>query len=234
MASQRTTDGRQLRWERHNAERRTAILEGAIAEISASPPGSEVHVAEIAARAGLSRTVVYRHFEDRADLDRAVQTHILDGLWGELLPGVSLEGGTAREIIHRILDTYVGWAVANPSLHQFVEIDTSPDGSGPLQRGLEFIAGQVSAVIEVAVQLLQVELSHDEEAALDPLVHGIVGMVFGAVRRWAFRPVREPDRAAFVDLTTETVWHILGGFTARLGLDLDPDVPVEQLLGVGE
>ena len=233
MASQRTTDGRQLRWERHNAQRREAILGAAIDELRAKPPGSEVHVADIAQRAGLSRTVVYRHFDDRADLDRAVQTQILDGLWLELLPGVSLEGGTAREIIHRILDTYVGWAVTNPSLHQFVEIDTSPDGSGPLQRGLEFIAGQVSAVIEVAVQLLQVELSADEEAGLDPLVHGIVGMVFGAVRRWAFRSVREPAREPFVDLLTETVWHILGGFTARLGLDLDPDVPVDQLLGVG-
>ncbi|QWC85290.1 TetR/AcrR family transcriptional regulator [Nocardioidaceae bacterium] len=234
MATQRATDGRQLRWERHNAERRTAILTAAIAELNDNAPGSEVHVADIAKRAGLSRTVLYRHFDDRADLDRSVQTEILDGLWRDLLPGVSLEGGTAREIIRRILDTYVGWAVQNPSLHQFVEIDTSPDGSGPLQRGLEFIAGQVSAVIEAAVALLEVDLSEDEAAAMDPLVHGIVGMVFGAVRRWAFRPVREPDREVFVDLTTETVWHILGGFTTRLGLDLDPDVPVEQLLGVDE
>ena len=234
MATQRATDGRQLRWERHNAERREAILAAAIEELNGNPPGTEVHVADIAKRAGLSRTVLYRHFEDRADLDRAVQTQILDGLWRDLLPGIGLEGGTAREIIHRILDSYVGWAVRNPSLHQFVEIDTSPDGSGPLQRGLEFIAGQVSAVIEVAVNLLQVELSPDEEAALDPLVHGIVGMVFGSVRRWAFRPERAPDRGPFVDLMTETVWHILGGFTTRLGLDLDPDVPVEELLGVGE
>ncbi len=228
------TDGRQLRWERHNAQRRERILRAAVDVIAESAPGTEVHVQAIADRAGLSRTVVYRHFNDRGDLDRDVQSLVLQELWDELLPAVSLRDGTITSIIRRIVATYVGWTVAHPSLSRFVEIDTSRDGSGPLQRGLEITAGRVTDVIEVAIDLLDVELSDDERAALDPLVHGVVGAVFAAVRRWLVRPERQPDAAVLVDVVTDSVWHVLDGHTRRLGVPLDPDLPVEQLLGVSE
>ena len=74
-------DGRQARWDRHNQERRQRILDAAIAVVESGEPGAEVHVQQIAEQAGLSRTVVYRHFADRSDLDRAVQTAIVDDLY---------------------------------------------------------------------------------------------------------------------------------------------------------
>ncbi len=74
---QRVPDGRQARWDKHNQARRQAILDAALAVVEAGAPGAEFHVQQIADRAGLSRTVVYRHFADRADLDQAVQTEML-------------------------------------------------------------------------------------------------------------------------------------------------------------
>lgn len=228
MAAERgRPDGRQARWDAHNQERRRRILEAAVAVIGEGEPGAEVHVQQIAQRAGLSRTVVYRHFADRADLDRAVQAAVLDDLWAELLPAVSLEGSIGG-IIERIVSTYVGWAVAHPALHRFAELD--PDGSGPLQQGLEQIAVQVAELIETAVELLGVELDADEQASLDPLVFGLVGAVFGAVRRWVSRPERAPSAPVLVQLVTESVWHIIEGHGRRLGVELARDVPVEQLL----
>ena len=79
------TDGRQLRWDSHNQARRQHILDAAIDVLADSEPGAEVHVQQIADRAGLSRTVVYRHFADRADLDKIPAT----SLWTrEQQPGV--------------------------------------------------------------------------------------------------------------------------------------------------
>ncbi|GAA1928242.1 TetR/AcrR family transcriptional regulator [Nocardioides lentus] len=225
-------DGRQLRWSRHNRERREQILDAAIATLEDAGPGAEVHVQEIAARAGLSRTVVYRHFEDRADLDRSVRTEILDRLWGALLPEVTLDG-TIPQIAERVVGTYVGWAVAHPALHRFAEQDPaggSADTEDPLQEGLTRIASQVADLITTAVDLLGLEPTDDERAAVDPLVFGLVGAVFGAVRRWMARPVRTPSVPVFVSLVTESAWHLLEGFGRRLGIQLDPDQPVEDLL----
>ncbi|WP_435741569.1 TetR/AcrR family transcriptional regulator [Nocardioides sp. SYSU DS0663] len=220
-------DGRQARWDRHNQERRQKILDAAIAVIEAGEPGAELHVQQIADRAGLSRTVVYRHFADRGDLDRAVQAEILDGLWAELLPSVTLDG-TIPQIVERIVATYVGWAVAHPALHRIAE--DGDDSHGALQQGLAHIAAQVCELITTAVEILDLEISDEERAAIDPLVFGLVGAVFGAVRRWMARPERVPAAPKLVELVTRSVWFILEGHGRALGVELDPEQPVEELL----
>src|SRR6201990_1651910 len=114
------TDGRQLRGDSHNAARRQVILYAAIAVLADAEPGREVHVQQIADRAGLSRTVVYRHFADRADLDAAVQGRALELLRGQLVRALAFEG-TPVDIIRRIVSAYVGWASEHPSLHEFAQ-----------------------------------------------------------------------------------------------------------------
>lgn len=226
-------DGRQARWDEHNQTRRQQIIDAAVEVIEAGEPGAEVHVQQIAQRAGLSRTVIYRHFDDRGDLDRAVQVDILDGLWARLLPAVSLDG-TVPHIIERVVSTYVGWAVDHPALHKLAEQDVSADGTGPLAQGIERIARQVSELITVALDLLDAKATDDERAAIDPLVFGLVGAVFGAVRRWMSMPVREPAAPVVIQLVTRSVWHLLNGHAADLGITLDPDQPVEDLLRLEE
>ena len=92
------------------------------------------------------------------------------------------------------------------------------------------IADQVVELIETAVDILRLELSDDDRAAIDPLAHGLVGAVFGAVRRWIARPVREPSAEVLVELLTASVWFLIHGHARGLGLELDPDKPIEELL----
>jgi AcrR family transcriptional regulator len=222
-------DGRQLRWDKHNQARRRIILDAAIAVLEDSEPGEEIHVQQIAQRAGLSRTVVYRHFSDRADLDRAVQAAILEMLAGELLPEVTLDG-TIEEIIRRIVGTYVGWTVAHPSLHRFAEHDVpDSDGTSALEVAVVQIATRVEDIITVGAERLGAPLSDEDAAALDPLVFGLVGTVLGATRRWLSRPERRPDPETFVGMLSDSVWHIIDGHARRLGIELDPHIGVERL-----
>ena len=221
-------DGRQARWDRHNEVRRQHIIDAAIEVLSESEPGVEVHVQQIADRAGLSRTVVYRHFSDRADLDAAVQGAVLVLLRGELVPALSFEG-TPVEIIRRIVSTYIGWAAAHPSLHEFAQADP-PGGSGLMERAIAQIAGQVEDLINAGVDVLHVQLDEDEVSALDPLVFGLVGAVFTSVRRWLSGPERRPPVDKFVDLVTEAIWLQIAGMALARGVELDPDTPVEHLL----
>ena len=231
-ASGKSPDGRQARWDKHNQVRRQLILDAAIAVVEAGEPGAEFHVLQIAEQAGLSRTVVYRHFSDRSDLDRAIQTEVLEGLTAHLLPGLTLDG-TVHEIIGRIVSTYVDWATDHPALHRLAEQAQAQAGSaGPLEHGINRIATVVADVLQTAIALLGVELDEDDAAALDPLAHGLVGAVFGAVRRWVGQTPRHPSSAHISALLSRSVWHLVDGHAQRLGLHLDPDVPVEQLLAL--
>ena len=226
-AAPRTADGRQARWSKHNQERRRQIIEAAMAVIEEHPPGAEVHVQQIASRARIGRTVVYRHFEDRADLDQAVQRAIIEDLWERLLPAVNLDG-TVPQIIERIVSTYVDWAVAHPALHRMVDHDTSL--GGPLEQGLEKIAGQIAQVIAIAIDAMGARPTAEEAAALDPLVYGLVGAVFNAVRRWVARPDSTLTPPRLTALTSRSVWFVLDGHARDLGVEIDPDRNVQELL----
>lgn len=225
-----TTDGRQARWDQHKSERRRQILDAAVAVVEREPPGAEIHVRQIAAEAGIGRPVVYRHFADRADLDRAVQAHVLDMLRARLVPQVTLTG-TIDEIIVRIVSAYVDWSVEHPALHRLAEQE-SAGGDLPteLEVAIKEIVDQVAGLITLGASMLGVELSEEDSAALDPLVFGLVGMVFGSVRRWLWRPDREPSPEAFSRMLASTIWHAIDGHARERGVVLDRHTPVDELI----
>ena len=223
------TDGRQSRWDRHNEERRVAILEAAIFAIEAAPVGAEVSVADIAGRAGLSRTVLYRHFDDRADLDLAIRGRIFEHLQEVLLPRVTLDG-TPVEIIRRIVGAYVDWASAHPALHRVVHQQPLGLPGSPTDQAIGSLARQIRDIIALATTVLGFEADEDLQASLDPLVFGFIGMVMAAVVRWLSREDPVPASEAFAALLSEAIWMQIHGMAAARGLELSPDVPVEQLL----
>lgn len=223
-------DGRAVRWQRHNDDRRRRIVAAAIELIEAE--GATVSLQAIGERAGLSRSVVYRHFADRRELDAAVQVHVLEQLWAELLPSVELRG-SIRTTIERAVSVYVGWAVDHPRLHQLADYDTAADGQGPLQQGIDMIAARIAEVVVTAFNLAGVEISDADRAASDPLIYGLVGMIFGTVRRWVHLGEKVPDADHMVTLLTESAWALIDLRARAYGLTLDPDLPLEELVSVG-
>jgi AcrR family transcriptional regulator len=104
----RPIDRRTVRWDEHKAARRAKILDAAVELIEERPAGSDIRVQHIAERAGLTRTVVYRHFDGRADLDRAIQAHIVAMVRDAVEPRITIDG-TIADIITRIVAAYVNW-----------------------------------------------------------------------------------------------------------------------------
>ncbi|QYJ05234.1 TetR/AcrR family transcriptional regulator [Nocardioides panacisoli] len=230
MAASRNkrVDGRQLRWQQHNEERRQVILDAAVAVLGRHAPGEDIHVQEIADEAGLSRTVVYRHFEDRGDLDLAVQRDICRRATEVLIPALELRG-TPFDIIRRILDAYVGWALHNPALTRFAERDLPGNHEKPMDEEILRIAGHIDELMVSVVSLLGTELSPHERSALVPWMFGVVGGCFQSVRYWSGRGELRPPPAEFVDMMTETIWYQIDGLARARDIVL-PDGPVEQLL----
>lgn len=228
-------DGRRRRWQEHNQVRRQAIIDAAIAVLERQAPGDEMQVQAVADEATMSRTVIYRHFEDRADLDRAVQWQICADVGEALLPALAHDG-TPEAIVRRLIASFVNWATAHPSLFWFAERDFAGWGASPVAEALELVADQIEDIIETVVTYEGVELSEHDRAALDPWVFGMISAVMASVRRWLARDVREPDADVFIELLGENMWLQLNGMAASRGLDL-PELPISELLkalGQGE
>ncbi len=197
-------------------ERRQHLIDAAIAEIEAVEPGAEVHVQQIAQRAGVGRTVVYRHFDDRSDLDRAVQTDVVDRLASTLVEAVPLDG-TVPDIIRRVVGSYVDWAVTHPSLHQLALRDSGSDGSGPLSGGPrpDRRAGPRGDRLRrrgAAPRGLR-------RPAGRPRAAGLRSGRGGVRRRTPLGRLapREPAADVLVELVTDSVWFLIAGHAALPG-----------------
>lgn len=225
-------DGRRLRWQRHNEARREAVIEAAIKVLEAQAPGEEFQIQPVADAAGLARTVIYRYFDDRADLDRSVQRRICELLGAELFPALAVDG-TPEEILHRVVDAFVRWSVSHPTLLWYVERDLSGWGESPLTEAFEQIAIAIENIVNAVVGYSEVTLNDDDRAALDPWVFGLIGATFTGIRRWCSRPERKPDVDAFIEIMAESIWFQLEGMAAARGVHIPAGRLSDLIHGMG-
>nr|WP_223183392.1 MULTISPECIES: TetR/AcrR family transcriptional regulator [unclassified Streptomyces] len=225
MRSDGQPDGRDTRWTGHRAERREQVLAAALAVISRD--GASVSVAAIGAEAGMPRSVVYRIFRSREDLDERIRARILDDLMAALAPALAPRG-TIRGAIERAASTYAGWVAEHPLLHRF--LGTGAQGQ-PLADS-PAVADTRTAVARDLARLLDAYAVQFLDGRAAPpgfnlnLAVGMVGLVDGVVNHWAAHP---ETRSSLDDLTLflgDALWGILSAATLRLGLVLDPDQPI--------
>lgn len=221
-------DGRNTRWDDHRAARHERILAAAIDAIDSD--GGAIGVAAIADRASVPRSVVYRLFENRDDLDEHIRSRIVDNLMADLAPALD-PTGTIGEAIERASATYVGWVAGHPRLQQFL-------GTGSATRrrtGSRVVTGTRTAIARGLTELLDAELAH---LASDPpppgtsenLAFGIVGLVDGAVNRWVAHPESRSTPEELVEFLTRAVWSVLSSQAERLGVPMTRD---QKLLSSG-
>lgn len=225
-------DGRQVRWDAHKASRREVIIEAALSASEKAGAGVVVPLQEIAKLAGVVRTVVYRHFNDRAELDHAMQQRALEMLRDAVTDSLALEG-SIEDIIDRVVTSYVKWAAEHPELHR-IATEESPSGVRDLEVTIADIADRLEALLNLAIALLAVDLTAEDAQAMDPLVFGLVGQAFGTVRRWLRQPEREPDADTLAKFIARSVWFQIDGHARDRGIELDPTIDVTELFNLTE
>ena len=128
---------------------------------------------DIAAASGTSKSIVYRYFEDKAQLQRALGRSILSTMHGKLLEEMrALEARVGREPeaderIHAMIRAYVETAQRSPGVYRFV---TRPSD------GLNHFLSSVSRLVAT---FLPAEIPAPQVWA-----HGSVGFVERAVDVW--------------------------------------------------
>ena len=163
---------------------------------------------EIAAAAGTSKTVLYRHFADRSQLYLAVSARVADGLLPRL--GRAVQSNTApRQMVAAVIDTYLAFVEADPELYRFV-VHGFPlaqfgqfgpsDRSNPIGSLTDVVGNQAAEIIAG----LLAEAGRDTAAA-GPWGHGMVGLVRSAADWWlrAERPMPRSELAAHL---TDIAW----------------------------
>jgi AcrR family transcriptional regulator len=208
-ADQSARDRRDSRWDDHRRARREQLVEATLAAVAKH--GAGVGMDEIAAEAGTSKTVVYRHFADRAELYVAVCNRVAAHLLPTLRSAIETSGSHPREMVTAAIDTYLAFIEADPELYRFVVHQQTLDRptSDPIDGLSDVVGQQAAAAITVALQQ-----SGQDAAAAAPWGHGVVGLVRSAADWWlrAERPMLRTELAAHL---TDLAWAGLSGVVTQ-------------------
>ncbi len=187
---------------------------------------------QIAARAGLARSVIYRHFDNREDLDAHIRAFILRRYVEQFESALVLDPAqSAVDAILAVMRTVVRWAGAHPTLYRFARsgaVAGYEAGESTLTIARHRVADTMWQRFSswTAVRGIDVEPFH-------PLVYGVIGLVEGVVTEY----IESPRNSAFADpeliarLLASSIWHLFAGHAADLGYHFDRSANVAAVLG---
>ena len=186
--------------------------------------GAGVSVAAVAAAAGVTKPVLYRHFEDRADLQRAVSERAAQMLLQRLVPEL-INQREPTERIRAIVDAFLAGAEEEPELWRFVVHNPGGDrdaSADVVAHNMAMVAGMLTSSLVDALR----DRGRDAGGA-EAWAYGLAGMVYTAGDWWLQR--RTMSRAALTEYLTSMIW---GGLAGLLGES--PAVPARQGAGAGK
>lgn len=115
----------------HHGDLRAALIEHGLAELALRPP-DEVSLREIARRAGVSATAVYRHFPDKAALLGAL-CQVGGAQLSEAFKAAMEKMAGGKAAFNAMGRAYVRFALANPSLFRLIMTQPPPSADAPEQ-----------------------------------------------------------------------------------------------------
>ncbi|WLQ44536.1 TetR family transcriptional regulator [Streptomyces laculatispora] len=205
--------------ERHRTaaeRRRRELLEAADRVVLRDGPGASMNA--IAAEAGITKPILYRHFGDKGGLYRALAKRHTDALLSALRAALDAPA-ERRARVEATLDTYLAAIEARPQVYRFL-MHPSDDATPSPEQG--FDVGRHSAPLlrrlgeELATVIAErVDLGPDGEVMARIWGHGIVGMMHAAGDWWLGE--RPCTRAQLVSSLADLLWGRLAEAGDRPG-----------------
>ncbi|WP_326764226.1 TetR/AcrR family transcriptional regulator [Streptomyces sp. NBC_01591] len=208
---------RQAERQRTAAEsRRRELLEAADRVVLRDGPGASMNA--IAAEAGITKPILYRHFGDKGGLYRALAKRHTDALLIALRAALDAPA-ERRQRVESTLDTYLAAIEARPQVYRFL-MHPSDDAAPSTEQG--FDVGRHSAPLlrrlgeELALVIAErVDLGPDSDAMARIWGHGIVGMMHAAGDWWLGE--RPCSREQLVRSLADLLWGRLAAAGDRPG-----------------
>lgn len=222
VSSGASTDGRVIRWAGHRDRRRSEFVDIALATIAAHGPDTTIE--QIAARAGVTRTKLYRFFDGAADLRQAVARRTAEALTAELAP-VWNPDGSPLQMITASVNAHVRWLADNSNLYIYLDRHAQSGDPGA--------AGAINDVkYALGTHLATVFAAHMTAFGIDPtpaqpLGFGVIGFVESATRRWVQDP-GDYSEGELIEQLSQWIWQLLDGTLQAGGITIDPHSRLEQ------
>lgn len=186
-------DGRDTRWVEHRRLRRVELVESTLRAIRRQ--GATVSLDEIAAEAGTSKPVIYRHFGDRPGLYRAVVEKTAQFILDDLQTLVGRERpDDLSGLVRDLANGYLQLVQRDPEIYRFVM--SRPLVDGDLTD--DPVAGLTMRIGERIAGLLRA--GGYPQARADTWGHALVGCVRAATDQWIRAGMPRPAEAVATDL----------------------------------
>ncbi len=201
-----STDGRSARWDEHRLARRRELVESTVRAIR--DHGAAVGMDEVAAAAGTSKTVVYRHFTDRAGLYAAVA----DRVDGTIIRGITRAAGDgaghrSRDVVRAVIGAYLHLVEDDPEVYRFiVNAPLLPPGERP--EG-DVTAGMTGRIAAHVAGIVGGRPGDADDGTARLWGTALVGMVRAAADAWLADGAAAGGRSAddLADALTTLVWE---------------------------
>lgn len=213
-------DARRDRWKSHRAARREEFVEAALRALAVHGP--DLGMEHVAAEAGVTKPVLYRHFTDKADLFLALGQRGTEILFERLIPAMNREEAPLPRI-RKSLDAFFSIIEEYPNLYRLLVRRTFGDrriDSDIVAEDKGVIANALAALLGDYMRAFKLDSGGAEVWG-----HGIVGMVQNVGEWWLER--RTMSRDAVVEYLAETIWSAIDGTMRRHGVSVDPNKPLE-------
>ncbi len=162
-----------------SSARRAQLLDAADRIVLRDGPSASMNA--IAAEAGITKPILYRHFGDKGGLYQALAERYIEALL-ERIRGALARPGDRRERVEAAIDAYLAAIEAQPQVYRFLMHRASvedPQVRGQVAVYVRRLAEEVATGIGGALGL-----SAAEQPVALAWGHGIVGMVQAAGDWW--------------------------------------------------
>ncbi len=190
------------RWSGQRERRRAEFIEAALAAIAEHGPQTSTE--QIAAYVGVTRTKLYRHFTDAADLQHAVAQRASEMIIAELDP-VWQPHGSMEQIIGAGIGAYVRFLVGHRNLYRYLARCSLSEGSDTPDAIADIKLSTGKHLSRVFVVYLD---AFGVESDTELLAMGIVGMAETSVSYWLDQPGGTSQERLIEDLGRR-IWLIV-------------------------
>ncbi|MDH6127817.1 TetR family transcriptional regulator [Kitasatospora sp. GP82] len=179
--------------------RREQLLNAADRVVQRDGPGASMNA--IAAEAGITKPILYRHFGDRNGLIKALTDRHTSGLLDAMRAALN-EPLERRDRVEHVLDIYLAAIESRPQVYRLL---THPEPGDPTGAGnaLAPALRQIAEEITKAVQV-QVDLGADGPLLSETWGRAITGMVLAAGDWWLEQ--RPCPRPRMVRALADLLW----------------------------
>lgn len=159
-------------------------------------------MSDIAAHAGVTKPILYKHFGDKGGLYRALAERYLSTLLERLRAAVTADDDPHQRI-RKTIDAYLSFIEGEKEVYGFL----MHRALGEQAEAQATVAGFIRQLGDELAIVLGEELRRAgiDSGGAEPWAHGIVGMVYLAGDRWLTHQTM--PRATLVDYLTDLLWR---------------------------